>query len=121
MDIKKITIKDNDTGKNKTKRLVAIITDVNDKEKTVYFGLHNSGGTFFDGATENKRENYNGRHSKMGEAWGKSGARSAGFYSRWVLWESRSKAAIKKKIKEITGAKTINMTGVSKITVTKPN
>ena len=40
---------------------------INGKEKIVKFGLNNSGGTFFDGATEDKKENYIARHGKMGE------------------------------------------------------
>lgn len=42
-----------------------------------------------EGADE-KRKNYIKRHSKMGEDWGKKGIESAGFWSRWLLWEGRT-------------------------------
>lgn len=121
MGIKKIVIKDNETGKNPTKRLVAEVTDDNGKTKVVYFGLKNSGGTFFDGATEEKKDRYIDSHEDMGEKWGSDGAKSAGFYSRWALWESRSKTEIKRVIKEKSGASTVTVSGMTKIKVKKPN
>jgi hypothetical protein len=30
------------------------------------------------------------RHSGMGETWGKRGLKSAGFWSRWLLWSKPS-------------------------------
>jgi len=119
MTIKKISIKNNNTGYNITKRCVAEIIKEDGKTKTVYFGLANSGGTFFDGATEEKKHNYNNRHSKH-ENWSGSGYGSAGFYSRWVLWETRNKNEIKDIIKRKTGAQTVTVS-ISKIKVTKPN
>ena len=121
MGIKKIVIKDNDTGKNTKNRMVAQVYDDDGKCKNVYFGMEGSGGTYYDGATPEKKDNYIDRHARSGENWTSSGARTAGFYSRWALWESRSKAEIKKVIKEKTGAKTVNTSGMTKIRVTKPN
>jgi len=121
MEIESIIIKNNDTGKNPTKRLIALVTDSQGKTKTVPFGLKNSGGTYFDGANDSKKDEYIRSHSKMGEDWSSTGVKKAGFYSRWVLWESRSKAEIKKIIKEKSGAKKVNVSGITKIKVTKPN
>ena len=119
--IKKIVIKDNPDAEKDSKRVVAEITKEDGKVKLVRFGLHNSGGTYFDGATDEKRKNYNNRHGKMNEKWGPEGVCTAGFYSRWVLWESRSKAGIKKAIKEHSGVNNVTIGTLKKIKVTKPN
>jgi hypothetical protein len=39
---------------------------------------------------DKKRKNYIARHSKMGEDWTKKGILSAGFWSRYILWEGRT-------------------------------
>ena len=118
--IKEIIIKDNPNADKDGKRIVAEIIKEDGKSKIVRFGLHNSGGTFFDGATNEKRENYISRHGKMGEKWEENGVCTAGFYSRWVLWESRSLAGIKKAVKQHSGVKKVSV-NIKKITVTKPN
>ena len=43
------------------------------------------GKTFIDGRTEKERQNYIARH-KVRENWNKSGIHTAGFWSRWILW-----------------------------------
>jgi len=98
----KITITDN-AGQ---KRLKAVITDDKGKSKEVTFGMKNSKGTFADGSPESKKKAYLARHSKMGEDWTKSGLRTAGFMSRWVLWSDRSNSKIKQNISRISGIPT---------------
>lgn len=39
---------------------------------------------------------YLARHSRMGETWTKSGLRTAGFWSRWLLWSHPSMPEAKK-------------------------
>lgn len=39
---------------------------------------------------------YVARHSRMGETWTKSGMRTAGFWSRWLLWSRPSMPEAKK-------------------------
>ena len=121
MTYQKIVIKNNPEAEKTGKRAIAEITKDNGKVKIVRFGLNKSGGTYFDGATEEKKKNYIGRHGKMGEKWDESGVCTAGFYSRWVLWESRSKAGIKKAVQEHSGVKKVVIEGLTKINVTKPN
>jgi hypothetical protein len=73
-----------------TKRFTAIIkyTDNDmEKTKTVNFGFA-GGNTYFDGANDKTRAAYIARHSKTpGEDW--SDKLSAGFWSRFFLWEVR--------------------------------
>jgi len=56
--------------------------------------------TYKDGASEDKRKNYLKRHSQMGEDWTQSGIHSAGFWSRWLLWEKRTLRAAAKHIQD---------------------
>tara|TARA_R100000149_G_C5875809_1_gene139615 strand:- start:301 stop:636 length:336 start_codon:yes stop_codon:yes gene_type:complete len=98
----KLVISDN-AGK---KRLKAVLSEDGKKIKTINFGMKGSKGTFADGATEEKKKAYLARHSKMGEDWTKSGIKTAGFYSRWVLWSDRTNAKIKKNISKVTGIPT---------------
>ena len=46
----------------------------------------------------------------MGEDWTKSGIKTAGFYSRWVLWSDRTNAKIKKNISRVSGIPEKNIT-----------
>tara|TARA_R100000329_G_scaffold149866_1_gene141397 strand:- start:498 stop:836 length:339 start_codon:yes stop_codon:yes gene_type:complete len=98
----KIKITDN-TG---NKRIKAQFIEDGKVKKTVNFGMKGSKGTFADGATEQKKKAYLARHSKMGEDWTKSGLKTAGFLSRWVLWSDRSNAQIKKNISKVSGIPT---------------
>jgi len=93
------------------KRFTAVIK-YNDKDmektKTVNFGL-DTGYTFFDGADNKIRAAYIARHSKSpGEDW--NDPLTAGFWSRFFLWQVRknkTSAYIKSKF---PGAKiTINI------------
>lgn len=114
-----IKIYDNPNGGSDKKRAIAELTKEDGKKKYVKFGLYQSGGTFFDGATEDKKKNYNNRHRKQ-EVWTKNGAGSAGFYSRWVLWEYRTLKQIREKIKDVTGIDKVTVK-IKKIKVSRPN
>lgn len=46
--------------------------------------------TFADGAPVSKKDAYLARHSKNGETWTKKGINTAGFWSRWMLWNKGS-------------------------------
>lgn len=69
-------------SKTGNKRFKVII----DGTKTVNFGINNA-YTYFDGADDEKKQNYLKRHSKLNENWNKSGIETAGFWSRWYNWE----------------------------------
>lgn len=103
MKIERIDIIENNSP---TKRLTALITYKDGKRKTVNFGMKGSAGTFADGATEEKRKAYIARH-RVREDW--TDPTTAGFMSRWVLWEARTNAEIEKILKEKTGASKISV------------
>lgn len=101
--IDSIVVRDNE-GK---KRLRAVIKYSNGDVKTVSFGQkEGSGGTFSDGATEQKKEAYIARH-RVREDW--ADERTAGFASRWVLWQARSNKDIEKILQQKTKAKTVSV------------
>ena len=77
-------------SKRKDKRYVIIMDGMKHQ-----FGLKD-GKTFIDGRTEKERLNYLARH-KVNENWEKSGIHTAGFWSRWVLW---NKPTLKDSIKD---------------------
>lgn len=54
--------------------------------KTVHFGAKGMSDYTIHKDQERKKR-YIARHKRMGEKWGKSGIKSAGFWSRWLLWE----------------------------------
>lgn len=113
---KSIEIKDNPNADKDKKRLVAIFTMDDGKKRSVRFGQHKSAGTFADGATEEKRNAYITRHMASGkENWKKSGAMTPGFLSRWVLWEARSNADIKNKLRSIIGITQIKVNNFKRI------
>jgi hypothetical protein len=68
-------------SKRDDKRFVLIMEELGHKHN---FGLK-GGKTFIDGRTEKERQNYIARH-KVRENWNKSGIHTAGFWSRWILW-----------------------------------
>lgn len=96
--IKSIEIIDNNSGSKDKKRARALIEYKDGKRKTIKFGQWRSKGTFFDGATDDKRKAYIARHREMNENWNKLDR--AGALSRWVLWEFEDMKSIKKFIKE---------------------
>lgn len=60
------------------------------------FGLKGA-KTFIDGRTEKERQNYIARH-RVRENWNKSGLHTAGFWSRWILW---NKPTLQKSINDV--------------------
>lgn len=97
-----ITIRDN-IGE---KRLKAVIKYTDGKTKTVNFGMKGSKGAYSDGATDAKRDAYIARH-RVREDW--TNEQSAGFMSRWVLWEARSNKEIENVLKQKTKAKSVSV------------
>lgn len=97
---------DIDDAKTKAKRLRAVLTYKDGKKKTINFGQRNSKGTYFDGATDQKKDAYLKRHV-VREDW--SDPTTAGFLSRWVLWSEREKASIIKLLKSKTGASVVTL------------
>jgi len=78
-------------SKRKDKRFVIIMNGMKHN-----FGLK-GGKTFIDGRTEKEKQNYLARH-KVNEDWSKSGIHTAGFWSRWILW---NKPTMKESLKDI--------------------
>lgn len=76
------------------KRAVVVITNKEHGQRTIQFGDKHSNGTYYDGASEKKRENYLKRHGAGQENW--SDPMSAGFWSRWVLWEKKGREETEK-------------------------
>lgn len=72
----------------------------------VYFGAsgYNDYPTYFKNEGKNKAEQmknaYIKRHSGMNENWGKSGINTAGFWSRWLLWNKPTLEASYNDIKK---------------------
>jgi len=68
-------------------------------DKNIKFGYSKAKSTYYDGATNQKRDAYISRH-QVREDW--TDPFTAGFWSRWVLWEHRhnEKSKIIKSIKK---------------------
>jgi hypothetical protein len=58
------------------------------ENKTVHFGA-NGYSDYTKHKDEDRMKSYTKRH-KVNENWGKSGLRTAGFWSKWVLWNKPS-------------------------------
>jgi len=88
---------------NKDNKKLMVVIDDNNRKKTIHFGqagyrdfiLYNELNKKL--ALE-KRKNYLARHSNMGEDWNKSGIKTAGFWSRWLLW---NKETLSKSIDDV--------------------
>lgn len=85
----------------KNKRFAVIITDSNGKQKTINFGQPGA-NTFFDGADDKTRLNYIARH-KVNEDW--TDPYTAGYWSRWVLWEKRKSETLRFLKDKLKGVK----------------
>jgi hypothetical protein len=104
--IRSLHISNNPTGSRDKKRLLARFYLTNGKEKVKKFGSYAArGGTFADGASVEKKENYLKRHKKN-EDWGN--IMTAGALSRYVLWSKRTDKDITDEIR-----KRFNIQGVS--------
>jgi len=97
MNIDSLKVVDNPNAKKDKKRLIAIFTfNNNDKIKKIKFGYYGSKGTFADGASTQKRDNYIKRHKKR-ENW--ENILTAGALSRYILWQGRTNTGIQDFIK----------------------
>lgn len=82
--------------KSGKKWTVIVYMNNNSKGKTIHFGA--SGYEDYTIHRDvNRKTNYISRHKKR-ENWNKSGILTAGFWSRWLLW---NKPSIQKSIKDI--------------------
>jgi hypothetical protein len=65
--------------------------------KTIHFGAR--GMSDFTKHKDVKRmKRYSARHKRGGETWGKSGLKTAGFWSKWLLWNKPSIGGSKRDI-----------------------
>ncbi len=92
-DIKEMVVKDNTNAKKDKKRLIAFFIMNDGKTIKRKFGMYKSGGTYADGATDEKRTLYIKRH-RARENW--EDIFSAGSLSRYVLWEKRTNNDLEK-------------------------
>ena len=67
-----------------------------DGGKSVSFGAKGY-SDFTKNKDPQRKENYISRH-KTSEDWGKSGVKSAGLFSRWILWEEPT---VEKTVKKL--------------------
>lgn len=79
----------------KGKRFMVILPD----GKKVHFGAED-GETYLEHKDDDKKEAWLARHGskEMNEDWSKDGMHTAGFYSRWLLW---NKKTLRKSIKDV--------------------
>lgn len=77
---------------------------MNEEGKVIHFGQPGA-TTYSDGATDKKKAAYLARHSKGGENWEYSGRDTAGFWSRWLLWNKNSVKASMRDLKSRFGIK----------------
>ena len=65
--------------------------------KTVHFGA--SGMSDYTKHKDKERmKRYSARHSRGGETWSKSGLKTAGFWSKWLLWNKPTISGSKRDI-----------------------
>jgi hypothetical protein len=78
-----------------------VTLDINGRKKTIHFGAKGM-DDFTLTKDKQARKRYLDRH-KAREDWNKSGVGTAGFWSRWVLWEKptiqAAVAAVKKRFR----------------------
>lgn len=81
------------------------------RRKRVHFGGVRRNGTWYDDfTTGGDRDAYLKRHA-TNEDWSLSGIESAGFWSRWVLWEGLTYAAALRALSRQTGIHVVNDIG----------
>jgi len=89
----KINVSKSDNPKKKYK---IVLTYDDGKTKTIHIGKAGADDMTTHGDEERKKR-YIERHKKR-EDWNKSGIDTAGFWSRWLLWNKSSLSASKKYI-----------------------
>jgi hypothetical protein len=89
----KINVSKSDNPKKKYK---IVLTYDDGKTKTIHIGQAGADDFTKTGDTSQK-DRYITRHKKN-ENWSKSGIDTAGFWSRWLLWNKSSLSASKKDI-----------------------
>ena len=65
--------------------------------KTIHFGAKGM-SDFTKHKDKARMKRYTDRHKRGGETWSKSGIKTAGFWSKWLLWNKPSIAASKRNI-----------------------
>jgi hypothetical protein len=79
------------TSTRADKKWMVTITHGDDRHKTVHFG-----GAGYEDYTIHKdierKRRYEARHKER-ETWTKSGIKTAGFWSKWILWNKPSLSA----------------------------
>jgi hypothetical protein len=65
--------------------------------KTIHFGARGM-SDFTKHKDVERMKRYSERHKRGGETWNKSGIKTAGFWSKWLLWNKPTIAASKKSI-----------------------
>lgn len=65
--------------------------------KTVHFGAAGM-SDYTKHKDKDRMKRYSARHKRGGENWGKSGIKTAGFWSKWLLWNKPTIGGSKKAI-----------------------
>jgi len=84
------------SSKIRGKKYTAIIYNGDKKIKTVHFGQFGA-SDFTKHKNEERKQRYIDRH-KNNEQWSKAGITTAGFWSRWLLWNKPTIQASKSDI-----------------------
>jgi hypothetical protein len=83
------------------------VTDIS-TGKTIYFGAKGY-GDYTLSKDKVKKANYIARHAPR-EVWGKSGIDTAGFWSRWILWNEPTIEQSVRDTEKKFNIKIVNMT-----------
>lgn len=67
-----------------------------------------------------RKEQYLESHSKMHEDWGRTGAATAGFWSRHMLWSEKTPDEIEKHLQKELGLKTFRLSDAVRAALTRP-
>lgn len=86
------------------KFMIKYINNKTGRENTIYFGQANA-SDMTQHKDEERKARYIKRHSGMGESW--DNPHTAGFYSRWLLWNKPTLSASIKDTNEKFGIKII--------------
>ncbi len=90
------SVKIRPSRKSNKKYEAIIVTENTGEINTVHFG-DNRYGDFTKTKDINKKRLYLTRHEKN-EDWSIDGIKSAGFWSRWILW---NKTSVKKSVRDV--------------------